>query len=341
MEDNRMILAGDIGATRVRLAAFQREGNQLQRVVEKTYKSHDHSGLEGLIRDFVNTEGIPVHCACFGVAGPVRAGKSKMGNLDWTIDSQELQSQLKLPSVGLINDLEAYAYGVDALDPKDFITMSEGAEDAEGNRLVISARTGLGIAGLYWDGFRHHPFACEGGHADFAAKNELEMELAQYLRKKFGHVSWERVLSGPGIRNIYDFLRDSKKAEEPDWLRQQIEQAPDPPAVISQLAIEGKAPICEQSLSIFVNIYGSQTGNCALNLMATGGVFIGGSIAAKIISKMRDPVFMKSFLDKGRMQSLLADMPVKIIANDEAGLIGAARYTLVQKAFSKDKRAIA
>lgn len=336
-----MILAGDIGATRVRLAAFQKEGNKLERVIEKTYPSHDHSGLEELIEDFVKSEGVPVHSACFGVAGPVRAGKSKMGNIDWLIDSRQLQFQLKLPSVGLINDLEAYAYGVDALDPKDFITLSEGAEDAEGNRLVISARTGLGIAGLYWDGFRHHPFACEGGHADFAAKNELEMELAQYLRQKFGHVSWERVLSGPGIRNIYDFLRDLKKAEEPDWLRQQIEQAPDPPAVISQLAIEGKAPICEQALSIFVNIYGSQTGNCALNLMATGGVFIGGSIAAKIISKMRDPVFMKSFLDKGRMQALLADIPVKIIANDEAGLIGAARYTLVQKAFAKDKRAIA
>lgn len=336
-----MILAGDIGATRVRLAAFQKEGNKLERVVEKTYPSHDHSGLEELIEDFVKSEGVPVHSACFGVAGPVRAGKSKMGNIDWLIDSRQLQFQLKLPSVGLINDLEAYAYGVDALDPKDFITLSEGAEEAEGNRLVISARTGLGIAGLYWDGFRHHPFACEGGHADFAAKNELEMELAQYLGQKFGHVSWERVLSGPGIRNIYDFLRDSKKAEEPDWLRQQIEQAPDPPAVISQLAIEGKAPICEQALSIFVNIYGSQTGNCALNLMATGGVFIGGSIAAKIISKMRDPVFMKSFLDKGRMQALLADIPVKIIANDEAGLIGSARYTLVQKAFAKDKRAIA
>jgi len=169
----------------------------------------------------------------------------------------------------------------------------------------------------------------------------MEMELAQYLRKKFQHVSCERILSGPGIKNIYDFLRDMKKAEEPDWLRDKISQAKDPPALISQLALERKAAICEQTLSIFVSVYGSETGNCALNFMATGGVFIGGSIAAKIVPKMRDPIFMKSFLDKGRMQSLLHDMPVKIVMNDDAGLIGAARYTLIQKAFSRDKRAIA
>jgi len=336
-----MILAGDIGATRVLLAAYQNEGNKLQCVVQRLYKTQDHSGIGEVLKDFVNREGVPVHAACFGVAGPVRAGKSKISNLQWTIDSGELASQLKLASVGLLNDLEAYAYGVDALASTDFITLSEGAEDAEGNRVVISARTGLGLAGLYWDGFRHHPFACEGGHSDFAPRNDLEMELAQYLRKKFGHVSCERLLSGPGIKNIYDFLRDEKKADEPDWLTQQMAEAADPPALISQLALDAKAAICEQALSMFVSIYGSETGNCALNFMATGGVFIGGSIAAKIVPKMQDPIFMKSFLDKGRMQSLLADMPVKVIANDNAGLMGAARYTLVQKAFSREKRAIA
>ena len=210
-----MILAGDIGATRTRLAAFETEGNKLKIVVEKTYKSLEHQGLQEIISAFVKTEGIPVHSACFGVAGPVRAGKSKISNLPWTIDSRELAAQLRLNSVGLINDLEAYAYGIDALESKDFVTLSEGVEDAEGNRAVISARTGLGVAGLYWDGFRHHPFPCEGGHADFAPKSELESELAAYLRKKYGHVSCERILSGPGIKNIYDFLRDSQKVEEP------------------------------------------------------------------------------------------------------------------------------
>jgi glucokinase len=340
MEENRlMILAGEIGATRTRLAAFDTEGNKLQCVVEKTYLSQEHGGLAELITGFIKTEGIPVHSACFGVAGPVTAGRSKISNLPWTIDRRELASQLKLDSVGLINDLEAYAYGIDALESKDFITLSEGAEDAEGNRAVISARTGLGVAGMYWDGFRHHPFACEGGHADFAPRNKLDMELLTYLQGKHGRVSSERILSGPGIKNIYDFLRDTNKVEEPRDLREQMSQAPDPPALISKLAAEGKSPICDQTMSLFVTIYGAETGNCALHFMSTGGIFIGGSIAAKNVDKMKDPAFMKSFLDKGRMTPLLKQMPVKIVLNDDSGIIGAARYTLIQKAFRNTNRA--
>ena len=235
--------------------------------------------------------------------------------------------------------MEAYAYGIDALESKDFVSLSEGAEDAEGNRAVISARTGLGMAGLFWDGFRHHPFACEGGHADFAPRNEIEIELLVYLQKKYGRISCERILSGPGIRNIYDFLRDTHKADEPEWLRTQMEAAPDAPALISQLALEGKAAICDQTLSIFVGVFGAETGNCALKFMSTGGIFIGGSIAAKIVPKMKEPVFMQSFLDKGRMEMLLKDMPVKIVLNDDCGIIGAARYTLIQKAFRTSSRA--
>lgn len=334
-----MILAGEIGGTRTRLAAYQTEGSKLQLVVDKTYPSQQHSGLSEVISAFVKSEGIPVHSACFGVAGPVRAGKSKISNLPWTIDSRELSAQLRLESVGLINDLEAYTYGIDALDSTDFVTLSEGAgEDAEGNRVVISARTGLGIAGMYWDGFRHHPFPCEGGHSDFAPQSDFEAELAHYLRKKHPHVSYERVLSGPGIKNIYDFLRDERKAEEPSWLQKQMSEAPDPPALISQLALESKAEICTQAMKMFVGIYGSETGNCALNFLATGGVFVGGSIAAKIVPLMRDPIFMQSFLDKGRMSSLLDDIPVKIVLNDDCGITGAARFTLVQKAFGSEKR---
>src|SRR3979411_1843495 len=296
-----MILAGDIGATRARLAAFETEGNRLKCVVEKTYKSQEHDGRSTILAEFIKTEGIPVHSACVGVAGPVRGGRSKISNLPWVIDSRELSQQLKLNSVGLLNDLEAYAYGIDALDSKDFITLSEGSDDAEGNRAVISARTGLGVAGLYWDGFRHHPFACEGGHVDFAPRNQLEMELVAYLQKKYGRISYERLLSGPGIKNIYDFLRDAHKADEPHWLKDQIGAAADPPALISQLAQEGKAAICDETLSIFVSIYGAETGNCALKFCCTGGVFIGGSVAAKNVSRMKDPIFMESFLDKGRM----------------------------------------
>src|SRR6266478_3950000 len=334
MEENRtMILAGDIGGTRTRLAAFETEGSKLKCVIERTYPSQDHGGLAEIVADFVKGEGIPVHSACFGVAGPVRSGRSKISNLPWTIDSGELAKLLKLPSVGLLNDLEAYAYGIDALGSKDFITLSEGSEDAEGNRAVISAKTGLGVAGLYWDGFRHHPFACEGGHTDFAPRNELEMDLLGYLQKKYGRISCERILSGPGIKNIYDFLRDTKKEDEPQWLREQMSGAPDPPALISQIALENKSSICDRTLSIFVSIYGAETGNCALHFMSTGGIFIGGSIAAKIVPKMKDPLFLESFLDKGRMAAILKDMPVKIVANDDSGMIGAARYTLVQKAF--------
>jgi glucokinase len=328
-----MILAGDIGATRTRLAAFETEGNRLQRVVEKTYMSQEHGGLPEILATFIRAEGIPVHSACFGVAGPVRLGRSKISNLPWIIDSRELARQLKLNSVGLLNDLEAYAYGIDALESTDFITLSEGSDDAEGNRAIISARTGLGVAGLYWDGFRHHPFACEGGHADFAPRNDLQIELLGYLQKKYGRISCERILSGPGIRNIYEFLRDAKKEEEPAWLHDQINAAPDVPALISRLALEGNAAICDHSMTIFVSVFGAETGNCALHYMTTGGIFIGGSIAAKIVPKMQEPAFMESFLDKGRLAAVLKDMPVKIVLNDDCGLAGAARYTLVQKAF--------
>jgi len=334
-----MILSGEIGATRTRLAAFETEGNSLHRVVEKLYLSQEHSGLSGIITDFIRTEGIPVQSACFGVAGPVKRGRSKISNLPWTIDAHELAKQLTLSTVGLINDLEAYAYGIDALDSKDFITLNEGSEDEEGNRAVISARTGLGMAGLYWDGFRHHPFACEGGHADFAPTNGLEMELLTYLQKKYGRVSCERILSGPGIKNIYDFLRDTHKQDEPQWLKEQMSAAPDPPALISQLALEGRAAICDQTLSLFVSIYGAETGNCALNFLTTGGIFLGGSIAAKIVPKMKAPIFMQSFLGKGRMEQLLKEIPVKIVLNDDSGIIGAARYTLIERAFRTANRA--
>ena len=339
MEDNRgMILSGEIGATRTRLAAFDTEGNNLKRVAETAYKSQEHGGLPEIIKAFIRTEGIPVHSACFGVAGPVKRGRSKISNLPWTIDARELAGQLKLNTVGLLNDLEAYAYGIDGLGSRDFVTLNEGSEEEEGNRAVISARTGLGMAGLYWDGFRHHPFACEGGHTDFAPRNTLELELLTYLQRKYGRISCERVLSGPGIKNIYDFLRDTGKAEEPQWLKEQMAAAPDPPALISQLALEGKATICDQTLSIFVSIYGAETGNCALNFLSTAGIFIGGSIAAKIVPKMKDPAFLESFLDKGRMRPLLEDMPVKIVLNDDAGIIGAARHTLVERAFRSAAR---
>src|SRR6476661_3385150 len=330
-----MILAGEIGATRTRLAAFETEGQNLKLAVEKSYRSPEHGGLPEIISEFVRSQEIPVHRACFGAAGPVRSGRSKISNLPWTIDAGELATQLKLKYVGLINDMEAYAYGLDGLESKDLVTLSEGSENAEGNRAVISARTGLGVAGLYWDGFRHHPFACEGGHVDFGPRTDLEIELFRYVLQRYGHVSSERILSGPGIKTIYDFLRDTKKAEEPAWLKEQMAETHDAPALISKTSQENKASICDQTLSIFVSIYGAKAGDYALNFMSTGGIFVCGIIAAKNLAKMKEPAFMESFLKKGRMRSLLEDMPVKIVLNDDCGLMGAARYTLVQKAFGK------
>jgi glucokinase len=329
-----MILAGDIGATHARLAAFETEGNRLQCAVEKIYSSGEYKGLAEIVADFTKTEGIPAQSACFGVAGPVRGGRSKISNLPWIIDSRELAVQLKLRTVGLINDLEAFAYGIDALESKDFVILSEGSSEAEGNTAVVSAGTGLGEAGLYWDGYRHHPFACEGGHTEFAPKNDLEIELLQYLMKKYQnqHVSYERILSGPGIKNVYDFLRDTSKEQEPAWLRDELAKAADTPALISQYGLAKKATICERTLSIFVSVFGSEAGNCALKFMCTGGVFVTG-IAGKIVSKMKEGMFMESFLDKGRMKTLLQEVPVRIVLNDDSGLVGAARFTLVQKAF--------
>src|SRR3974390_45342 len=329
-----MILAGDIGATNARLPAFETDGNRPQGVVEKVYPSQQHNGLTEIVAAFTKTEGIPVQSACFGVAGPVRGGRSKISNLPWTIDSREVAAQLKLRRVGLINDLEAFAYGIDALESKDFVALSEGSSEAEGNTAVVSAGSGLGGAGLSCDGHRHHPFACQAGASEFAPKNDIEIELLQYLMKKDEnqHVSYERILSGPGIKNIYEFLRDTSREEEPAWLRDDLAAAPDAPALISQLALTQKAAICDRTLSIFVSVFGSEAGNCALKFMCTGGIFIAG-IAGKIVSKMQDGTFMESFLSKGRMKTLLQEIPVKIVLNDDSGLIGAARFTLVQKAF--------
>jgi glucokinase len=341
MEENRMILAGEIGATHSRVAAYETEGNKLHLVVDTVYESQDHQGLAEILADFVKTNGIGVDRACFGVAGPVRGGRCKISNLSWTIDARELAKQLKVPSVGLLNDLEAYAYGIDALDDKDFVTLNEGSEDAEGNRAVVSARTGLGVAGLYWDGRRHFPFACEGGHTNFAPRNEVEDQLLGYVRKKYdGRVSYERIASGPGIKNIYDFLRETGKAEEPDWLKAQMQESSDPPALISRLAQEGKAAICDQALSLFISVFGAHAGDCALTFMSTGGMYIGGSIAAKNLPKMQEPTFLQAFLDKGRMAELLKDMPVKVVLNDDAGMLGAAQYTLIQKAFDRSRSSV-
>jgi glucokinase len=211
------------------------------------------------------------------------------------------------------------------------VPLNPGQKAAEGNAALIAAGTGLGEAGMYWDGVRRHAFATEGGHADFAPRNELEAALYLYLMKKYGHVSGERVLSGPGLKNIYDFLRDSGRETEPGWLKDAMSAAPDHAAVISQHGLASKAPICERALEIFAGAYGSEAGNLALRMLAVGGVFLSGGIAAKILAKLRAPSFLEAFIEKGRMRGLLTQIPINVVTNDRVGLIGAARYALTMQ----------
>ncbi len=319
-----MILAGDIGGTKTNLACFEVEGMRLKPVVEGTFSSREHASLDEIVRQFVLAHTLRVEYACFGVAGPVRHGRCEATNLAWVVDARQLASELGIERVTLMNDLEANAYGVAALEPKDFVLLNEGAPDAEGNAAVIAAGTGLGEAGLYWDGTQHRAFACEGGHADFAPRNALEMELLRYLLTQFQHISYERVLSGPGLHNIYKFLRDTGRGEEAAWLTEEM-HAHDPSAAISRAALGGRCALCVQALDLFVSLYGAEAANLALKVMAVGGVFVGGGIAPKIVAKLRDGTFMKAFTAKGRLKPLLEAMPVRVILNDKTALLGAAR----------------
>jgi glucokinase len=319
-----MILAGDVGGTNTRLAIIQAEGGGLKIVAEEIFPSREHVGLEGVLRKFISSHPIPVERAGFGVAGPVRNGRCEATNLPWVVDARQVARELGLEDVGLINDLEANAYGIVVLRPEDFLTLNAGAPDAEGNQAIIAAGTGLGEAGLYWDGKHHRPFATEGGHSTFAPRNELEMMLLKYLLARFEHVSFERVLSGPGLFNIYGFLRDTGRAEEPPWLADQMRQQ-DPPTVITQAALNGKSALCVQALELFVSLYGAEAGNLALKVMATGGLYVGGGIAPRIIRQLMDSRFMDAFTDKGRLKPLMEAMPVRVILNDKTALLGAAR----------------
>jgi glucokinase len=324
-----MILAGDIGGTNTRLAFFTVEGERLRALVEERFSSRAHTSLEMLVRSFVSAHHLPVEQASFGVAGPIKHGRCNATNLAWVVDAHQLAHELHLESVTLLNDLEATAYGLAMLAPEDFVGLNDGVAEASGNRAIIAAGTGLGEAGLHWDGRQHRPFASEGGHASFAPSNALQIELLSYLLQELTHISWERVLSGPGLYHIYRFLRDTGRGEEPAWLREEMRRG-DPAAVISQAALAGNSALCGQALDLFVSLYGAEAGNLALKLMATGGLFVGGGIAPKIITKMLDSTFIEAFVAKGRMQSLLQDIPVRVILNDKTALLGAAGFATLQ-----------
>ena len=324
-----MILAGDIGGTKTVIGLFDEVADRLHTVREETFPSKSYGALEEILDQFLRSGPSPVpRAACFGVAGPVVRGRSEATNLPWVIDSTALESTLGLKDVSVINDLVATAYGIPVLNPEDLHILNEGRSDPGGNMALIAAGTGLGEAILFWDGQAYRGVASEGGHADLAPRNALEIELLQYLLSRFHRVSYERVLSGPGIFNIYSFLKQAGYGEEPDWLAEKL-QGRDPTPVIAEAAKRRECDLCVRTLHLFVSLYGAEAGNLALKALATGGVYIGGGIAPKIVEQLTDGTFMEAFTDKGRLSPVLERMPVQVILNDKTALLGAARYAAV------------
>lgn len=319
-----LVLAGDIGGTTTRLAFFKSDDASTETLAKETFPSRSHGSLAAIVQGFVAATGLVPERACFGIAGPVRGNRVLTPNLPWLVDGEELAGLLGLPRVTLINDLQANAYGIPLLAEQDFALLNPGEAEATGAIAVISAGTGLGETMAVWDGAMHRPLPGEWGHADFAPRNELESELLLHLRAEHGRVSYERVLSGPGLVNIYRFLRDRRHLPETPAVAEAMAHGV-PAAAISRAAIEGSCPLCAQTLDLFVSLYGAEAGNLALRALATGGLYLGGGIAPKIIERLRGPLFMRAFTAKGRLSPLLETIPVRVILNEYTALLGAGR----------------
>lgn len=319
-----MILAGDVGGTNTRLAFFDIRNGQLERISERTYPSREHSSLNDIVADFAGTQKETAAAAGIGIAGPVRDGVSHATNLPWVVDARRLAQRTGIRSIVLLNDLEANGYGIATLAFSDFAILQQGTPNAVGNAVIVSPGTGLGEGSLYWDGKQHWPLPSEGGHASFAPEDDIQDELLRFLRAQFGHVSWERLVCGPGLFNIYKFLRDTGREAEPAWLAEKL-RTEDPSREISTAAMEGKSVLCEKALDLFVILLGQECGNMALKVLANGGVYLGGGIPPKILPKLKTPAFLKAFTNKGRFRAVLEGMPVRVILNEYTALRGAAR----------------
>ncbi|BAN35117.1 glucokinase [Sulfuricella denitrificans skB26] len=318
----KTLLAGDIGGTKTLLQIFESGGGVL---AERRFDSASYASLNqiiaGLLSDFPS---LPLAAACFGVAGPVEGGKSNITNLPWQIDEASIAMEFKIPQVRLINDFQAVAYGIEALECQDLATLQAGAPHASGVRAVIGAGTGLGEGFMVWQEGYYEAFPSEGSHADFAPVDALQIELLLYLAARFGHVSYERLVSGPGLVNIFEFLRDSRGQQATVELQAAM-KAGDPAAAISDCAMGGKDDLAVAALDLFARIYGAEAGNLALKVLAHGGVYIAGGIAPQIMGKLEDGTFLRAFADKGRFAGLLGDIPVHVVLNPKVGLMGAAR----------------
>jgi glucokinase len=322
------ILAGDIGGTNARLACFQPENGRLQPLTERIFPSRDYSGLGEIVTAFLQENSMRPDVACFGIAGPIMNGRVETSNLPWIIEQSSLAQQTQTPATFLINDLEASAWGLAAMAAEDLVALNH-APPAQGNQAVIAPGTGLGEAGLFWNGQQHEIFACEGGHADFAPQGDLQIGLLRFLAARFGHVSYERILSGPGLVNVYEFLREKDGAAEPAGFAARLEKG-DAAALISQAASNGTNPLAERALDLWISVYGAEAGNLALKAMATGGIFLAGGITPKLLPKLSGGQFMRAFLDKGRLRPLLESIRVQVVTNDKAGLLGAAQCALAK-----------
>jgi len=324
-----MILAGDIGGTNSRLAIFD---ERMQRVYEKEFKNAGRVSLEEIVLEFLDGKSWGVDRACFAVAGPVSEGKVYMTNVNWHLEEATLASELKIAKVGLINDLMGHAEGIELLPPDKLITLNAGRAARGGTRGVIAAGTGLGEAGLFYDNRigKYRAFPTEAGHSDLSSRNELEDAVLKFLRPKWKHVFWELVLSGRGLRNLYDFYistgQFAKKDELPD--KPEYEGKGPTPADISAAAMNGSSAVAAAAMDLFVTFYGAEAGNMALRLLATGGVYLGGGIAPKIVAKLRQPRFFEAFCAKSvdKYKDLIANIPIHIIDFELSGLYGAANY---------------
>lgn len=330
-----MILAGDIGGTKTNLALFSYKKGSLELQFQKQFASREFTSFNEIIGEFkklINDEKITK--VSLGVAGPIIDGNCQTTNLPWDINSAELKEYFNISKVRLINDIEATAYGMLYLNDDDFIDLNPNANRVDANRAVIAAGTGLGEGMLFFDGKSYHPIASEGGHSDFAPQTNEQDELLKWLRKRYnGHVSFERILSGSGIYELYEFLLDSDFAPQPTFMIK-LDKEKDKSATISKLALENRDPLCIKTLELFCEIYGGEAGNLALKTISLGGVYIGGGIAPKILPILRQNHFMNAFTNKGRFKEMLSNMQVRISLNEETALLGAGYFGAKDESFS-------
>jgi glucokinase len=322
-----MLLTGDIGGTKTQLAVFSPEKGPHEAIIDRVFPSGQYANLEAIVQAFRAEIDLPIDRAVFGVAGPVANGQASITNLPWVIRASRLQEVLQVEAVTVINDLQAVAYAVPFLKPADLHTLNDGDVEPHGPIAVIAPGTGLGEAYLTWDRDHYRAHASEGGHADFGPTNELEMSLLRYMLRLYDHVSYEKVCSGLGIRNLYFFLKNTGYAPEPPWLAKQLLEANDATPLIVAAALNHEQQPCElavAALQLFVSILGSEAGNLGLKLMASGGIYLGGGIPRRILPWLEHKYFMQAFLNKGRFSTVLIRFPVHVILNKNAALLGVA-----------------